>query len=83
MIKQILKLNDYKNCLLNNEIILKLQQIFNSEAHNVCIEETDKITLRSNDDNGLQTFDRIISYPYGTSVAKVCNTELLEYLKRK
>ena len=25
VIKKILKVNDYKNCLLNNEIILKLQ----------------------------------------------------------
>ena len=30
MIKQILKFNDYEDCLLNNEIILKSQQ---SERH--------------------------------------------------
>ena len=35
IIKRILKFNDYKNCLLNNEIILKSQQRFKSEAHNV------------------------------------------------
>ena len=28
VIKRRLKFNDYKNCLLNNEIILKLQQKF-------------------------------------------------------
>ena len=33
--KRILKFNDYKNCLLNNEIILKPQQRFKVEAHNV------------------------------------------------
>ena len=33
VIKQMLKLNDYKNCLLSNEIILKSQQMFKSEAH--------------------------------------------------
>ena len=38
-----------------------------------------KIELGSNDDKRLQTFDRITSYPYGTSVGKVCKTELLEY----
>ena len=32
VIKRILKFNDYKNCLLNNEIILKLQQRFKNEA---------------------------------------------------
>ena len=35
IIKRILKFNDYKNCLLNNEIILKSQQRFKSKAHNV------------------------------------------------
>ena len=34
-IKWTLKFNDYKNCLLNNVIILKSQQRFKSEAHNV------------------------------------------------
>ena len=50
---------------LNNEIILKSQQIFKSETHNVCIEEISKIALRSNDDKRLQTFYRITAYPYG------------------
>ena len=35
VIKRRLKFNDYKNCLLNNEIILKSQQRFKSETHNV------------------------------------------------
>ena len=33
VIKRIFKFNDYKNCLFKNEIILKLQQRFKSEAH--------------------------------------------------
>ena len=33
--KRKLEFNDYKNCLLNSEIILKLQQKIKSEAHNV------------------------------------------------
>ena len=70
VIKRILKSNDYKNCLLDNEIILKLQQRFKSEAHNVHTEEMNKIALSSNDDKRLQTFDRITSYPYGTSAGK-------------
>ena len=71
VIKQRLKFNDYKDCLLNNEIILKPQQRFTSEAHNVYTEEVSKIALSSNDDKTLQTFDRIISYLYGTSAGKV------------
>ena len=49
VIKQILKFNDYKDCLLNNEIILKSQQRFKSETHNVYTEEINKIALSSNE----------------------------------
>ena len=38
VIKAKLKFNDYKDCLLNNEIILKSQQRFKSEGHNVYTE---------------------------------------------
>ena len=38
VIKKVLKFNDYKDCLLNNEIILKPQQRFKSEAHNMYTE---------------------------------------------
>ena len=76
-----LKFNDYKDCLLNNETILKSQQRFKSERHDVYTEEIKKIALSSNDDKILQTFDRITSYPYGTSADKVCKTELLSKVK--
>ena len=55
VIKRILKFNNYKDCLLINEIILKSQQRFKSEAHNVYTEEVNKIALSSNDDKRLQT----------------------------
>ena len=74
VIKQRLKFNDYKDCLLNEEIVLKSQQTFKSERHDVYTEEINKIALRSNDDKRLQTFGRITSYPYGTSAKKVCKT---------
>ena len=66
VIKQKLKFNDYKDCLLNTEIILKSQQRSKSETHNVYTEKINKIKLSSNDDKRLQTYDRIISNPYGT-----------------
>ena len=77
VIKRRLKFNDYKDCLSNNEIILKSQQGFKSERHTIYTEEVNKIALSSNDDKRLQTFDRITSYPYGASVGKVCKTEIL------
>ena len=81
VIKRRLKFNDYKDCLLNNEIILKSQQRFKSERHDVYSEEINKIALSRNDDKRLQTFDRITSYPYGTSAGNVCKTELLSKAK--
>ena len=83
VIKRRLKFSDYKDCLLNNEIILKSQQRFKSEKHVVYTEEVNKIALSSNYDKRLQTFDRITSYPYGTSAGKVCKTELLSKVNIK
>ena len=77
VIKRRLKFNDYKDCLLNNHIVLKSQQRFKNERHDVYTEEINKIALGSNDDKRLQTFDRITSYPYGISAGKLCKTELL------
>ena len=64
----MLKFNAYKNCLLNDEIILKSRQRFKSEAPNVYTEEINKIAVSSNNDKRFQTFDIITSYPYGKSV---------------
>ena len=63
IIKRVLKFNDYKNCLLNNEIILKSQQKFKNKEHSVCTEKNNKITLSSNDYQRWHTFDKIASYP--------------------
>ena len=76
VIKRRLKFDDYKDCLLNNEIILKSQQRLKNERHDVYTEEVNKIALSSNYDERLPTFDRITSYPYGASAGKVCKTEL-------
>ena len=73
----MLKFNDYKNCLLTDKVVLKSQQRFKSERHDVYTEEFNKTALSSNDDKRLQTFDKITTYPYGTSVGRVCKTELL------
>ena len=54
VIKKDLKFNDYKDCLLNNEIVLKSQQRFKSKRHDVYTEEINKIALSSNDDKRFQ-----------------------------
>ena len=49
VIKRRLKFNDYKDCLLNNEIILKSQKRFKSEAQNVYTEKFNRTALRLHD----------------------------------
>ena len=83
LIKRRLKFNDYKDFLLNNETVLKSQQRFKSEIHDVYTEEISKIALSSNDDKRLQTSDRITSYLHGASAGKVCKTELLSKVNIK
>ena len=74
--KKILRFNDCKDRLLNNEVILKSQQRFKSKGHNVYTEGINNIALSSNDDKRLQIYDKITSYPYGTSAGKVFKTEM-------
>ena len=65
VIKRMTKFNDYKNCLLNGEAVLKPQQRFKSKGHDVYTENINKIALSSNDDKRLTSSDKIASYPYG------------------
>ena len=76
VIKRRPMFKNYKDCLLNNKIILKLQQRFKSNHHNEYTEKINKIALSSNDDKRLQTFDKITTYPYRTKAFKVCESEL-------
>ena len=81
--KKELRFNDYKDCLLNNKIVLKSQQKFKSQRHDAYTEEVNKIALSSNNDKRLQTFDKITSYPYRTSAGRICKTELLSKVNIK
>ena len=45
--------------------MLKTQQRFDSERHNVFTEEINKIALSSNDDKRMQSIDSIETYAYG------------------
>ena len=68
---------DYKDSLFNSNIILRSQLRFKSDLRIVYTEEVNKIAIRSNDDKGLQTHDRITTYPYGTNAFKVCESEMM------
>ena len=77
VIKPRLMVKNHRYCLFNNKIILKLQQRFKSYHQNVYTEQINKISLSGNDDKRLQIFDKIPTYPYGTTAFKVCESEML------
>ena len=50
---------NYTDCLFNNKIILKLQQRFKSDCHNVYTEQINKIALMTKDYKYLTKLSRI------------------------
>ena len=74
-LKRGLMFKNYTDCFFNDKTILKWQQRFNSDCHNVYTEQINKIALSSNDDKRLQTFDKITTYPYRINTFKVWENE--------
>ena len=64
VIKKMIKVDDYKNCLLKDKVLLKSQQRFISKKHDVYTEDINKIALSNNDDKRIVSSDKITSYPY-------------------
>ena len=65
VIKKMIKFNDYKKCLLNDEVIIKSQQRFTSKKHDVYTKNINKIALSNNDEKRIVSSNKISSYPYG------------------
>ena len=65
VVNKMLRFDDYKKCLFDNGKVLKSQQRFKSENHEVYSENITKIALSCDDDKRIVTSDRITSYPYG------------------
>ena len=64
--KKKVKFDDYKKCLLNDEVILKSQQRFISNKHDVYTKDVNKIALSNDDDDKrIVLSNKITSYPYG------------------
>ena len=59
VIKRMIKFNDYKNCFLKDEMILKSQQRFISEKHDVYTENINKIVLSKNDNKRIVSSDKL------------------------
>ena len=62
-------------------MLLKIQQRFISETHNLFTKEINKIALSSNDDKRIQTIDMIETYKYGTSKALISEKKEIKYNK--
>ena len=62
VIKKKIKFDDYRACLFNNNSVLRSQEVFKSELHDVYTLKLNKIALSSNDDKRLQTYDKITTY---------------------
>ena len=73
VIKRMIKFNDYKNCLLKDQVLLKSQQRFISKKHDAYMEDIDKIALSNDDDKRIVSSDKITSYPYGYKGKKHIN----------
>ena len=59
----MIKFDNYKKCLLNDQMILKSQQ--RRIKHDVYTEDVNKIALSNDDDKRIVLSDKITSYPYG------------------
>ena len=73
VIKRMIKFNDYKNCLLKDEVVLKSQQRLISKKHDAYTENINKIALSNNDDKRIVSSDKITSYPCGYKGKKCIN----------
>ena len=82
IIKNEIMFEHYKDCLFNDKNLIKSQLRFKSDHHNVHTVEVKKIALSNIDDKRLQIFDRITTYPYGTNVFKVSESEMLYRLNK-
>ena len=83
VIKDDLKFDDYKDSALKNKIILRSQERFKSDHHNVFTEEINQVAISSNDDKRIQDFDGIATHACGIPAIKVCESEMLTKIKDK
>ena len=65
VIKQDIKLQNYKECLENKKAILRSQRRFKSKAHNVFTKKVYKIALSATKIKKIQRPDGVKTCPYG------------------
>ena len=65
VIKKVLNFSHYTDALLLNKTIRSTQQRFENHYHVITTEEINKIALSRKDDQRMQSFDGIHTYPIG------------------
>ena len=67
-----------KSWILRNksQIFRNESQALRGDHRRVYTEEVNKIALNSNNDKRIQTFDKFTTFPYGTNIFKVCESEM-------
>ena len=81
--KKYLIFKNYEDSLFENKIIIKSQQRFRSDHHRVHTEEVTKMSLSSEDDKRIQTYDKVTTYPYETNAFKICENEMRYVILKK
>ena len=67
----------------NDKSLLKTQQIFKSERHNVFTEKINKIALSVNDNKRIQLIDSVETYAYVTSKDLICKKQKTKFINVK
>ena len=83
VIKSLIMSDNYSECLKEKKKILRSQQRFKSDGHNVYTEEINKVALSFHDDKRLIAYDGITTYAYGIEAGILCKQELLSKVSRK
>ena len=69
---------NHKEFIKDNKSILKIQQRFKIERHNVFNEEINMVALSPNDNKRMQSINSIKTYAYGTSKDLVSDKEKIK-----
>ena len=77
VIKKMLTFENHQDAVLKKRTTIRSQLQFKKDCHNVCTEEMNKIAISQDDDERMQMYDRITTYPDGTSTFKICESEML------
>ena len=83
VIKRCLMFDNYEESLENKQKILRSQERFKSDGHNVYTEEISKVAFSFDDDKRIIDYDGITTYPYGIAAGILCKQELLSKVSRK